>query len=190
MNAQIAKIISAITAPPLIMVAAICVFIFFSDKFGQLGYGLIFLGLGGFFPFVLFIIDYFLNKTDTFNPDRKTRENIFLVGAFSYGFLIVFFSTAWINSPFWANLSMLMCLLLLALLAVDHLFDKASVHAAMFTFWVLILVVGMGDKWALAFLTLPFIIWSRLTMKEHTWPQILWGLVIGMLLGIFSWVLI
>lgn len=190
MNAQIAKIISAITAPPLIMVAAIFLLVVSGGRMSEAFLGAIFIVGGGILPFALFLATYLTTKGDKFNPDREHREPIFLTGALTYGFLIVLFSSSLINSPFWAHLSTLTSLLLMLLYLIDHYFDKASVHAAIFVFWVLVLVAELGDRWSLALLALPFIIWSRISLKQHTWAQVLWGMCLGMVIGILSWMLL
>ena len=72
-------------------------------------------------------------------------------------------------------------------LYVNLFFDKASQHTGVWTLWTMVLIGRVDNIFVLLFLLLPVIMWSRLVLKKHTWPQLFWGIAIGMLAGLLTW---
>ncbi|MFD5887283.1 hypothetical protein ACFWHQ_15100 [Streptomyces sp. NPDC060334] len=58
-------------------------------------------------------------------------------------------------------------------------FWKISVHTAVASGALAMLIIGLSPWWALGYILLPVIAWSRVTLRDHTWGQVTAGTGLG-----------
>jgi len=70
---------------------------------------------------------------------------------------------------------------------INKYIGKASMHAAAYTFSILYLADRVSMSFAILFIGLPIIFWSRIKLHKHSWLELLLGTSIGMIIGLLSW---
>lgn len=109
--------------------------------------------------------------------DRKDRVvplMLATLGAFIGAYLV---QTKLSNQAF-LEMSFILVTLLITLTMVTTIW-KISLHAATLSSLTSLLVLYRGESYAWAYLLLPLIFWSRLTLKQHTKWQLVVGTVVG-----------
>jgi hypothetical protein len=114
--------------------------------------------------------------------DKKQRQSwyVFAVVLLA-GITVVLFIT---DQPRTLRLSLLFSSILLALSQVLNYFVKSSLHVS-FTIFLSFMILPMNPVAAAVFLAFTLLIaWARLTLKRHTWAEIITGAGIGLAIGI------
>ncbi len=186
MDKVLARIVSTLTSPALILPVAIFALVANAD-FTQASSALIFLIVGGVPPLLLNVYQYFHESDDEVEPGRSAREAIYLVAVFSFVLDTIIFGSDIMPSGFWANMAMIMAIFFATAYLANKYIDKFSMHVAMYGFTVMLLVGKVNTTLALLFLAIPIIIWARITLQKHTWLQVLLGLAIGLAIGLLAW---
>jgi len=70
---------------------------------------------------------------------------------------------------------------------INKYIDKVSMHAATFTFAIFYLIDKSSTLFILFILFLPLIFWSRWKLHKHTEFQLFLGAMVGVLIGLISW---
>ena len=136
---------------------------------------------------ILEFYGYVREHDNEIDPGREARQTIYLLAVFTFTLNAVIFGTDLIPNVFFANLAMVVAILFAASYLINKYIDKLSMHVAMYAFVVMLLTGKVNNSFAILFIFLPVIIWSRIVLKKHTWLQILLGLAIGMAIGILAW---
>lgn len=145
----------------------------------------------GFAPVGLtLLLYYFSGHHHTLNPNQNGRNMVYIWAVIGFCLDTILFGSKLFNSELWLNLSMLFVIFFAIFYLVNHYFDKASIHLGMLALWTLVL----SQVWDLGFVVFLALIlpvsWSRLQLKKHTKSQLLWGMVIGLCVGLLGWSLL
>ncbi len=120
--------------------------------------------------------------TDHHVGERRQRAPILLgtLGSIALGILIL----QMMDASAHLMLMIASTVLGLILVLVVNLFWKLSVHAAVGAVFATTAVVLSG-LWGLAAVVVPLAVgWSRVMLGAHTRAQVLWGLVVGLFVGL------
>lgn len=140
---------------------------------------------GGFF---LSIVYQYLHDDDAdFVPTRTERDAVHLTAIFACTASTFVFGSQVFPNELWMNISMLFMMYFASFYLFNHYFDKASMHVGMYTLWVLIISQLVDPALGILLLGLLPVAWSRLELQRHTWPQILFGLMIASPIGALAW---
>ena len=143
-----------------------------------------------FLPFIIYTLKVSATKKNFWHPHnllREERHSIYLFGI--YVSLAVTLAFGYINEIYWMMHGILAFLLISLLYILNKYLDKASVHTAVFCFSVFYLTDKLDTSFGLFLIALPIIMWARVTLHQHTWIQLFLGIVIGMSVGLLSWVI-
>jgi len=177
---KVAVFISFFTNPALVVSATVIVtikaFADSSDEFWRgslIGVGLLIV------PAALYSV-YLWRKegyVDIDISDRKDR--IVPLMLTSLGAIIgAYLVQTKLNNQTFAEMSFILVTLLMTLTLVTIIW-KISLHAATLSALTSLLVLYRGNEYAAAYLLLPLIFWSRLTLGQHTKSQLIVGTVVG-----------
>lgn len=119
--------------------------------------------------------------------NRKERDGIYLMGAYTSLFASIFFSQLGVS--FWTYNAVLTFILFGSYYLLNKYLDKASLHAGVFAFLVFYLT-NLNLAFILLLIFLPLIWWSRFYLHKHTRLQLFLGTVAGMVIGILSWAIV
>lgn len=123
--------------------------------------------------------------TDWFLYNRKERGPIYVASLISLSISLL---VIWkLDGPYTILIFSLASLLNALVLAVATYYNhKPSVHASATTFFVLTLYLLYSYKLWPLFLLIPLVAWSRARLKKHTWPQLLAGTSITLIVVLFT----
>lgn len=182
----IAKIISIITEPPVVVLFGLYGFTWWKGISDLVSF-IIFCLIGLVPIFVLYLVEFMHTKRSDLALPRIQRDHIYLVGVFSLVVCTIVFGSSIRQQNFWFEMSMLWTVYFALLYVVNHYFDKVSLHIATYTF-VAMLWTGLLDlRFSLLLLFLPVIAWTRFKLHYHTRLELLWGLALGLLIGLLGW---
>ncbi len=119
------------------------------------------------------------------DPNRHDRVLIYFALVVASLFNILLFGN-YSNSSTLLTLNVIMFLFFGLYFTFNYMIDKISVHTGWFTF----VFIAVGGTYPLSFimlLFLPLLAWSRFTLHKHNWFQMLFGIVIGGIIGILAW---
>lgn len=85
---------------------------------------------------------------------------------------------------------MLLAFALIITLSLITLFWKISLHATLNTVGSIAVIYAFGINYSFILLTIPAIFWSRLTLKRHTFSQLLFGVITSAVLSLIGLFLI
>lgn len=119
--------------------------------------------------------------------NRNERNGIYLLGAYTSLFATIFFTPLAIN--FWIINSFLSFLIFGSFYLLNKYIDKASLHAGIYSYLVIYLA-NFNLLFLFLLIFLPLIYWSRIILHKHTWLQLFLGSVVGMFIGILSWMMV
>lgn len=133
-------------------------------------------------PLVFLVIEKKRGKvTDWFLYNRKERIPIYIVTLISLS--VTLFLIWKLDGPRTLLVFSLASLLnSIALAFSTYLGHKPSVHASATTFLVLVLLTAYSQAFWPAILLIPLVAWSRAILKKHTWPQLLAGVTITLVI--------
>jgi len=177
---RIAKIISQITQPPLVIGVFLTFLVFYYAPDTATGFIwlLIAAGLIGFIPTVFTFVAFKLGWiSDVLLPERKDRIGPFLVAALGAVITLICFYKMDVPTEILVFLMALILVLMVVLLITT--FWKISVHATTITVvTVSINVLTDCQYWYLLFL-IPVVMWARVYRKRHTGAQVFAGALIN-----------
>ncbi len=186
MNKSLAQIITY-TAEPIIVLALLVFGLIYGQPPTAALAGLTFM-IVGFFPLSVFYVkDYLKSRRNTIDPGRKERNGLYLTGVFSFSFASIIFGSAIMQNELWFYMSMLFAVFFALFYLVNLYFDKASFHAGSFVLTVVVLTSQVDSNFALLLALLPLLFWSRLIMHKHEWVELMWGLALGLSVGLLAW---
>lgn len=173
----VAKLIRIITVPPL-MVTAMLLTLYFNKRelFDQGAYILVMISLLGIFPVLAYPMQKLIPKLN--NEGREGQRKLAFIMS------VIGYTTAFV----WAFVCeagkdvLLICstyFLSVVILAICNLLHfKASGHACSITGPLLFLLYFMGGKFIIPIVIIASaVIWSSLTLKRHTLPQLIGGII-------------
>lgn len=115
--------------------------------------------------------------TDWFLYNRKERIPIYVASLISLSTTVLLIW--WLEGPINLLIFSLTSLLNALVLGVaTYLGHKVSVHTSAVTFFVLVLLLVVDWSYWPALLLIPIVAWSRAKLKKHTWPQLVAGVTI------------
>jgi hypothetical protein len=119
--------------------------------------------------------------------NARERPALFMVGGLAMAALLGFL--AWRNPQSFLLRGTAGVLAMLAVCAVATRWVKVSLHLAFAALAAtLLLALGSAAGWAVA-AAVPVLVWSRLALGRHSWPEIVLGGAIGVVTGLLiQWV--
>jgi hypothetical protein len=182
---NLANFISIFVAPPTMAIVATVSFSLWSP----IGLGLLSAPFSillcffcfAFFPFLSVLYYYRKNITDLYVSKRETRTPFFLIAITSYSFAAIIFLVT--NTKIMFLLALGYTLVSIILMGVT-LFWKVSVHCAGVTGPIFSLIFVFGLNALPLSLIIGLVGWSRIKLKNHTFPQTLVGTLISLTVGI------
>lgn len=186
MTERIAKLISLITEPGLVFLIGVAVLQF---QVGPTDYikGGVFV-LVSAIPVVFAIIRQYFRPEGDLTFTQLERNEIYLSAVFGFALGTLIFGSQVMLSTIWMNVAMIFTILSVVFYLTNHYFDKASIHVGMLVIWCMLLVEMVSINYALGLALLVPVTWSRLHLRKHTWPQIMWGLSLGLSVGVLAWI--
>jgi hypothetical protein len=182
----IAKIISTITEPPVVVLIGLYGFTWWRGISDVVSFGIF--SLIGLVPvFVLYLVEYMHNTRNDLALPRIKRDNVYLIGVFSFVFCSVVFGSTIRQQNFWFEMSMLWSVYFALLYVINHYFDKVSLHISTFALLAMLWTGLLDLRFSILLVFLPLIAWARLKLNSHTRLELLWGLVLGLLIGLLGW---
>lgn len=186
MKTKFASFISVIGHPLLTLSIFTAIALFTYEEFQKalLHSSLIVAGI--FLPLTLKM--YLSSKKGTytnFDVSDKTQRQSWYIFAILVLLIItiILFVT---DQPRTLSLSVMFSLILLAISKIINYFIKSSLHVS-FNIFLSFLIIPMNLTAGLFFLVFTILIaWARLTLKRHTFKEIIAGSIIGFAIGIFS----
>ncbi len=177
---KLAKFISLATNPALIVsLSIITVVSYYADSLEKIWQGSL-SGIGLLVvPGILYSI-YIWRQEGAVNLDLTERHDRVLplllasLGAVIGSFLV----QSNLNSQIFTEMSYILATLLVALTIVTTVW-KISLHAATLAGLVSILTIYRSEWFALGYLILLPVAWSRLKLRQHTPSQLIFGALLG-----------
>lgn len=183
----VAILISTVTSPIFLLSLSLLLINFDSVKANP-DHFIIFCALAGIPSLLVYIFPVITKKRKLVNNDaitQKERNTLFVVLVISLILNSILFSYEQLNNQTWIDLSIVLATYFGAFFVINMFFDKASQHVGSFVFSVIYLSQKSKDV-LLLLAIMPIIIWARIYLKRHTWAQIIWGIAIGLFVGILS----
>jgi hypothetical protein len=183
-----ARIISLITFPISILFIAI---LWGNNVQFPGDFKFIFLLLISFIPTAIIYFKELYRDKSLLKPsislNRVEREKVLGVYFFSLLLSLVLAAIFNLENKFLHSIIILIIFVGVVYLINKHI-GKASLHASSFVFSVLFVAQKLDWTYSLILLGLPVIYWARLKLKQHSKMELLLGTVIGMLVGLLSWI--
>ena len=183
---NIAKIISFIFDPALLALIILIVAIFKSDmnNTDTIRWIIIAIVLNGFIPFLFYL--YLTKKGYVFDAELKNEEvhrqriQMFLVFLVIVVIEFVYLLNTTSYQPLLAVFTGGMAAIVLT--AGISYYWKISLHSAMVTFFVTMILIIYGYVyWPIA-VAIPLVAWSRLELKRHTIFQLIGGFLLALII--------
>ncbi|CAG1023423.1 hypothetical protein DOJK_02326 [Patescibacteria group bacterium] len=121
------------------------------------------------------------------NVPRERRNTLLLMATYTFLFNTLIFATQGI--VLWQKISIMFVIYAGIMYLANRFLDKASWHAGAFAFSVLYLADKIAIQYALLLILLPVVYWARMKLNRHTWIQLYLGTVIGLIMGLLSWLI-
>lgn len=176
----VAKIISQLSQPPLVIGIFIIFLVFYyaPDTVTSIEWFAIAAGLIGVLPtaFTFLAVKMGWIK-DVLLTRRQDRSGPLLVGAL--GTIITFIVFYKIGVPLEILVFLMALVLVLILVLIITLFWKISVHAATITVITVSSTILADGKYWYLLLLIPLVMWSRVERKRHTLAQVIAGALVN-----------
>jgi drug/metabolite transporter (DMT)-like permease len=181
---KVAKIMTEVFAPPILVVALLVVVGIHSTS--SIGQGLLLSAVAAFFaaglPYAIMLVGIRRGRlSDRHLSLREQRPTMMIIGlvSVSVGLLVI----VWLDAPreFLALVAAMVTGVGVAL-AISS-FWKISIHAASAAGTVAILVIVFGWVMLLLVPVVVAVCWARVTLQDHTEWQVIAGAVVGALVA-------
>lgn len=175
-----AEAVSFITNPALVIVAALGLIVFHYDNSSQqfwhrwLIASFLLTGPGLIFSAFVWAKEGKVDIDITNREDRLIPLLLSTLGAVIGSFLVF----SHVKNSDMLLLSYILVAMLLSLTLITAVW-KISLHAATITALATLLVLLGGPKFFVLYLLVIPVAWARLTLKQHTWPQLIGGTLMG-----------
>lgn len=188
MSKNIARIVSILLSPPIILLPAPFILVF--KKTHDLMTSLKWTGLSDVFLFAMITFVIFGTYKGFFsNFDvsiRTERPKLFLAGAIVG---ILYLSTLiLLNAPRVLTILVLGILLGVIIIGILSRWFKTSIHTATISSFSLSMVILFGINYLPVFLLIPLVAWARVKLKKHTPAEVLVGGFLGLTLTIIVYI--
>ncbi len=188
MSKNIARIVSILLSPPIILLPAPFILVFKKthDPMTSLKWtGLSDVFLLAMITFVIFgTYKGFFSNFDV--SIRKERPKLFLVGAIVG---ILYLSTlTLLSAPRVLTILVLGILLGVIIIGILSRWFKTSIHTATISSFSLSMVILFGISYLPVFLLIPLVAWARVKLKKHTPAEVLVGGLLGLTLTIIVYI--
>ena len=188
MSKNIARIVSILLSPPIILFPAPFILVF--KKTNDLMISLKWSAFSGIFIFAMIAFVMFgIYKGYFSNFDvssRKERSKLFFAGAI-IGILYLL-TIILLNAPRVLIILVLGILLGVVVIGILSRWFKASIHTAAISAFSLSLVILFGLNYLPVFFLIPLMAWSRIETKKHTPSEVFVGGFLGLLLTIIVYI--
>lgn len=190
MQTALAKIISLILAPLVVVIPATFMVSYFGTRniilsFEWMLVSLVFI-LVLMAPLVIFVKKGHLSDLDV--SVQKQRPWLFFIEfifALAYFLVLYFF-----HAPKQLFLGIITIFVLLIVFGIVNRFIKASGHVGMLSAIVTLFSLVGGPIYLLGFILVPALAWSRIKLKKHSLQEVLAGAAIGISVAVllaFVW---
>lgn len=190
-----AEVINRITDPLVLFL--ITIFIILSNNYPTNAFNY-------FFPIILIfpIAHFFVSELIYANkhtagaklyfssPTRKQRDELYLALLIESILLSLVYGSSFITNLFLFELTMITTIFFAIYYMVNKYIDKVSLHVGTYIFCVLLLAHTMTLEYSLALVSLPVIYWAGISTHHHTWYQMMWGSIIGVIAGLLTWTIV
>ncbi len=183
----VAILVSTVSSPIFLLSLSLLLINFESVKANP-DHFVIFCGLAGLPSLSIYLFPIITGRRKLVNNDaitQKERNTLFVVLVISLILNSILFSYEQLNNQTWIDLSIILATYFGAFFVINMFFDKASQHVGSFVFSLIYLSQKSKDI-LLLLAIMPIIIWARIYLKRHTWAQIIWGIAIGLFVGVLS----
>ena len=180
MSQRLAKIVSLLTNPALVVSISVVVIVGrYADSVEKFWQGSL-IGIGLLvFPGIIYSV-YVWRKEGALDLDLTDRHDrivplmLSTLGAIIGSFIV----QSKLHNPTFTEMSFILVTMLAALTVVTTVW-KISLHAATIAGLSSLLVAYQGGWFALGYLVLLPVIWSRLQLKQHSPNQLIAGTILG-----------
>lgn len=188
MSKNIARIVSILLSPPIILLPAPFILVF--KKTHDLMTSLKWTGLSDVFLLAMITFVIFGTYKGFFsNFDvsiRTERPKLFLAGAIVG---ILYLSTlTLLSAPRVLTILVLGILLGVIIIGILSRWFKTSIHTATISSFSLSMVILFGINYLPVFLLIPLVAWARVKLKKHTPAEVLVGGFLGLTLTIIVYI--
>ena len=189
MSKIIARIVSMLLSPPIILFPAPFVLVF--RKTHDFMTALRWTAISDVFLFIMIVFvmygtyEGFFSNFDV--SDKKERPGLFLGGTIVT--LLYFISLVFLNAP--KILIILVVGILFGIIVIGVLSNwfKTSIHTATISAFSLSLVILYGLNYLPALFLIPLMAWSRIKTKKHTPSEVLVGGIVGIVSAIIIYII-
>lgn len=183
MQTKIAKIISLVLAPLVVVIPATFVVSFFGTRNVLLSFEWMLVSL--FFILVLMApLVFFVKKGQFANLDVSVQKQRPLLFFIEFVFALIYFSVLYFfHAPKELFIGIITIFALLIIFGIVNKFIKASGHVGMLSAIITLFVFKGGPIFLLGFLLVPVLAWARLKTKRHTINEVIVGTVVGILVA-------
>jgi membrane-associated phospholipid phosphatase len=183
MQIVIAKIISLILAPLVVVIPATFMASYFGTKNMVLSFEWMLVSLA-FILVLMAPLVFFVKKGQFADLDvsvQKQRPLLFLI---EFIFAVIYFSVLYFfHAPKELFVGIITIFVLLIVFGIVNKFIKASGHVGMLSAIVTLFVFTGGLIYLWGFLLIPILAWARLATKRHTFKEVIAGTIIGILVA-------
>jgi putative transposase len=183
MQTALAKIISSILAPLVVVIPATFVVSYFGTKNIILSLEWTLVSLA--FILVLIAPLVFLVKKGQFaNLDVSVQQQRPLLFLIEFIFALVYFAVLYFfHAPKDLFIGIITIFALLIVFGIVNKFIKASGHVGMLAAIITLFVFKGGPIYLWGFILVPILAWSRIKIKRHTLKEVIAGLIVGILVA-------
>jgi membrane-associated phospholipid phosphatase len=183
MQNKLAKIISSILAPLVIVIPATFLVSYFGTKNVFLSFEWMLVSL----VFILILMAplvFFVKKGQFANLDVSVQQQRPLLFLIEFIFALVYFAVLYFfHAPKELFIGIITIFVLLIVFGFVNKFIKTSGHVGMLAAIIALFVLKGGPIFLLGFILVPILAWSRIKLKRHTLGEVIVGLLVGVLVA-------
>lgn len=186
---QLARIISFITNPLLILFPIPFILVTRSGYAHIVAFKWTLFSLIFFFSAGIFVIYEVKHKVFSDMDVSRRNQRPFLFSFIGVITLIYFIGLIILHAPpilFFAVWGVIISVLFASMINKNI---KMSIHVATITA-VILTLVKLYDLPLIIFIIIPIVAWARMEIKRHTYPEVITGLIFGVVLTLFMYILI
>lgn len=174
-----AQIVSFLLHPWLVLATGALLLV--DSNLNTIGLWLLFVVVGMGPGVVMEIVYYFREDQKVSALDRYVP---YVLG---FALLAVVYGSQLIAEIKWMYLAMAIAVFYGLIIIVQRYFQTVSVHAAVLIFWCTVLMDKVSIAYFAGFLLLLPLFYAHQRLRKRTATAILWGLTIGLVAGLFTW---
>jgi membrane-associated phospholipid phosphatase len=183
MQNMLAKIVSSVLAPLVIVIPATFMVSYFGTKNAILSFEWMVVSLA-FILILMAPLVFFVKKGQFANLDVSVQQQRPLLFFIEFIFALFYFAVMYFfHAPKELFIGIITIFILLAVFGIVNKFIKASGHVGMLAAIITLFVFKGGPIFLFGFILVPILAWSRLKLKRHTGKEVIVGLIVGILVA-------